>query len=379
MADTTLSPHYGADTTDPISRFDPALQPRLDRLAAESPRLAQLAGVHPYLFLALSSRTSPPDTQQISLERALNGEPLARVCEPMGIPLTLRHLPPEACFETPSPASWSGAAEKVFAAHMPAKPAVARRWLSSATIANHLCDERFALWVARQPEMYDGDKISPAALVALCVYAWHMQYGNAPSAVMSALRWTPRLALRTTIRRARHWQAYCALERTLPAGGVAPWIDRSVCNGYEFVPLNTAERLFIEAGGMKNCVMSYGETIAKGECRLFGIRRAGAHAATAEIRYIEDRGYLAITQIKGWANHKCPDEAAMTARDWIALHRHDKPFAATARSAETPPGAPDPLDAYRRAKAKARFGCTAIDWALIQAGLSSLAWRELLR
>ena len=374
MAEVTLSSRHGLNTTAPLNRFNQALQPQLARFAARSPRIAQLAQTHPYLFVALACQTGPQEFRRIAIQRTVDGEPLSRVCDAVQMPLSLRRLPPESCIETPSPALWARAADKTLAANIPAKPALARQWLRTITLAHHLCDERFALWVARQPEVLDTDKVPEVGLVALAVYAWHVQHGELPPTVTAALRWTPRLSLKTAIRRARHWRAYCALERLLTVAGVAPWIEHSVCNGYEFMPLNTAERLFEEGVAMKNCVMSYGEAIAKDDCRLFGIRRSGAYAATLEIRHIKPRNYLAITQIKGWANGKCPDDAAIAARDWIADFRDSPPV-----PREPPANRPDQLAGYRRAKLAGPFGCASLDWSLIEAGLSSLSWRDMMR
>lgn len=79
-----------------------------------------------------------------------------------------------------------------------------------------------------------------------------------------------------------------------------------VLDGYEFVALDTAEKLNAEADAMKHCVRQYAPLVLTGACWIYSMRSAGRSIATFELklaaRLRSGHRHYALTQAKGYEN-----------------------------------------------------------------------------
>lgn len=70
---------------------------------------------------------------------------------------------------------------------------------------------------------------------------------------------------------------------------------------------------------MQNCADQYSDRLARDKCRLFSIRRRGAHVATLEIGpHPRETGVLSINQLKARHNMPASAEVWQAAHAWMA-------------------------------------------------------------
>jgi len=121
---------------------------------------------------------------------------------------------------------------------------------------------------------------------------------------------------------ARNWIERLRLELSL---GGQPVLDLWLCpgsfEGYDFVPLDSAERLAEEAAAMENCVRTYARGIVSNRCRLWSIRKEGRRIADIEVR--RDRGcpLVYLNEVSAARNEPAPNDIWWLATRW--LHQHD--------------------------------------------------------
>src|SRR5262245_35436844 len=89
-------PSARADLIDRrLGRFRPEIQPRVRRLAASHPWVADLAASFPALLFALAAPRARVDAAA-ALALVTRGAPLAAVAAVLGAPMWMRRFPPEA-------------------------------------------------------------------------------------------------------------------------------------------------------------------------------------------------------------------------------------------------------------------------------------------
>jgi len=74
---------------------------------------------------------------------------------------------------------------------------------------------------------------------------------------------------------------------------------------------------------MKNCLRTYGSSLAHDYARLWTVRRDGERVATLKVAFWRGDPLLNIAELKGPGNTMAPRELWWAARRW--LHSHDLP------------------------------------------------------
>lgn len=302
-----------------LDRFHVSVRRDVRRLARASPRLAELAIVFPAAVYAIATRRGPLAARQHALALIERGATLKAVARALDVPFWLRRLPPEA-FAGPLPAlpSSESFARRV-ANRLPASPAESAFWLASAAFAVRACHEDFALWLAEQSLFSEqGD---PARLFGvLSAYAWFSTAETCRAHDLIVVPWRPEIAFDTALCAAKSWLNRLRLMLQLGEGVITDtWLSSGATMGYTFVPLVERRAILEEAQAMQNCADQYAERLARDKCRLFSIRRQGAHVATLEIGpHPRETGVLTITQLKARHNMPAPLEVWQAAHAWLA-------------------------------------------------------------
>ncbi len=356
-----------------IARFDERHWSKLQALACMSPRLGQLAKTHPFMFFALGVKYGALEDRELARKLAMAGRPLGEVCAAMGIPLSFRNLPPEACDRVPVPVRWSTAANRQLASLIPDDPVLAGDWLTGICLANAACDEKFALWLARNQQLFGDLRLGRNSLVALAVFAWYSQAEQVPAVKGFDTRWSAKLGVKKAFMRARTWGQYLGLVIEMgPEGLHDPWIADNEVDGYRFVPLTTPEDVLEEALAMRNCLISYGDSLARNHCRMFSVRRGKARVANLEVRYFRKREALEIVQIKGVQNTACPPQARAVAQRWINKHNAHVPGRAVSSPVYRKRRQDALLVPYLTAKQSVLRRIGPVDWSSVVKGLAEL-------
>lgn len=307
-------------TKTQLALFQGGVGPQLEACAALSERVAQLAFSHPLLFFGLATGWGPLAQRCAAIELAVEGRPLADVCDAMGLPFLLRRLPAESCREALPWVQWSADSGRQLAPHMPEVPDQAASWLRAISLSHYWCDEAFAIWTAAQPALFRGKPaLGRRALFPLALFAWFSQRPELAASPPRAWRWSPTLGFETTLQRLAAWLELLQLISDIGLEGLSDsWLPPASVEPYHFEPLTTPVALVAEGSGMKNCVVRYGARMARGSCRLFSLRRHGERIATIEVGYSRATGKLEIAQIKGYGNRSCTRATIEMAHRWLA-------------------------------------------------------------
>lgn len=304
-----------------LARFQGHSAGHLAAAAAISPRIAQLTSSFPLLFAALVTGHGPEDNRAQATGLTIAGAPLSHVAAAMGLPLCLRHLPPEACPLSFSHVMWSTAASRLLASLIPTDPPIARAWLAGTSYAARYGDETIAIWVARQHRLFGGEKTLPLPhlLLPIVLYAWHSRHR--PGLLLGWVPWMPSLELPEAFFRTVGWLKMIKPHVDLDPWGVDdPWLPEGRWGEYHFTPIASPIALRLEAIAMESCLIEYSEGIARNFCRLFSVEQAGRTVATMEVRPSETTALPTVFQIKGVKNADCPAEIQHAAEQFVKQH-----------------------------------------------------------
>lgn len=326
------------DLEDRLDRFRSDLRNPLRAFAQRSKAHEDLLWTFPALAIAAVTQA-----RAAALDALRDGAPLPVLARTLGVPMWLRKLPPEALHhDLPAPAQIDGedrAFGRKIANALPRSIEGGSVWLPSVLAARAACDDDFAVWWAQAK---NGVECIEAA-AAMGAYAWYSQHPRCTAASLIRRRWTPRAPAMAMAREAHDWLVRLLLDATR-AHGDEIYVSR--VDGYEFVELNTSAALTEEGQMMRHCVAAYGERVALGYSRIFGIRRQGARVATVEIRHINGCPRY-IQQLSGPKNEPVPEDVIKAVLAWLdcmrALPPDEPPKVSAARWAQL--WAP-----YRRAK-----------------------------
>jgi hypothetical protein len=287
-------------------------------LAARHRYLGDLALTFPGLLFALAAS---PGTQRDAIALALCGAPLKHIAAAAGVPLWLRALPPEA-FDTPLPELPDSEAFRLRIANLrPRDRRLAPLWLRAVGDAAALCDDAFALFVAREfvrpPRPRRGRRRTGGQLRLLSLYAW---YSRAPGTAAHRLierPWSEDMSLANAQENANAWWTCLDLFTSLGEKPIDPWLKPGVVDGYAFVPLCTWAEIADEARAMETCLRDYGYDVQQDCLRFWSVRRDGQRVATLSIGMRRDGGFLDITELQARGNTVAPREVWRAARQWF--------------------------------------------------------------
>ena len=306
-----------------LARFPhPSLQALCDCAAVE-PRVADLAASFPLIFQALAAEYGPLERRLDAVDAVVRGRPLVEVAPLLGLPMCFKRVPPEACSRPLDWVEFSADFNLQISNLMPDDPARLGPWLELVFYAAAICDEPFALWIARQHALFAHDPVDKAKLWPLALYYWHCREQTSALNWLAFTPWQSRMALASAIVQAKYWFNRVKL---LACCGETPiadsWLEGGVADGYDFVPLVGFWQIMEERLDLDNCLDCYGQKLALDLARVFGIRRAGRKVGALEIGpRLVNPCELRIVQIKGPVNGEVAIDVRVAACAWFERQR----------------------------------------------------------
>jgi len=298
-----------------LARFRPRFRSRVRTLAAQHPRLEDLASSFPALLFALAVPRRGYDREHVCA-RVIAGAPLRELSRLTQLPLWLRRVPPEA-FDRPIPAlPCSSFASGQIANHLPRSHKDIGAWLTAIGNAWGYADEAVAVWMARAWRRPPKRRHNYARHVQwMCVWAWYARHvADDPCKIRCA--WTPHLSLDAALRLSGEWRMNIELYAKLGGGPIADvWLKPGRIGPFDIVPLQTFEDVRDEALAMRHCIRWYGQELAENWCRLWSIRCGEQRIATFEISQVSESPFLHIGQLK------LADDKRAAAGIWAIAHR----------------------------------------------------------
>ncbi|MES1199015.1 MAG: hypothetical protein ABUS48_03450 [Pseudomonadota bacterium] len=312
-----------------LRRFPKAINARVRHLAARDPRLADLAVTFPALLAALAAPRRGFDAER-TIARVLAGASLALLADEAAVPLWTRALPPEA-FEGPVPALPAGPLfKRQIANHLPS-PKKAAAWVKDVAFVYRWADEGIALWLAR--ELTQPDLKKPKAPKRryrprrrpqleterrlLVLWAWHSQRPETFAHSLIETPWRPEIGLDNANNAARVWSENVRLHLDLGDRVVDDeWFETAEIEGYTFAPLRTAAEVLQEARAMKNCLRTYGSSIAEGWSRVWSMRRDGERVATIELNFSLGTTLITLAQVRVVEDKDAPADILRIVQRW---------------------------------------------------------------
>ncbi len=298
---------------DPVqgsSYFAAPYRQAIEQLTSRSPRLNDLTESFPAVLFALATGYGTTEDLQRAYHMICSGAPLKKVTSLLGIPWWMKKLPPQT-FEVP------------FAGELPDSAAFSRKivncfpkhsydlasWFRKTIRAYQLCDESFALWLSENPMLYSrmnevGE--NDASVELLAAWAWYSQNEDTQAHALMQTAWHPNIGIHKALDAAKTWYNRSKLVLYIGPEGIQDcWLQGMHINGYDIVPLRTAEEFILESQVMGNCLDQYADQIRFHRVRVFSIRRDGIPIANIEIGpHEDDRTMPGIEQVRGPKNRR---------------------------------------------------------------------------
>lgn len=288
-------------------------------LAAQSPRLGDLAQSHPVLFVALATGYGDPVRRAAAIEAALAGRRLRTVCDLAAIPYCLRSVPRDLC-PVPLPhADWSSDASPVLAQFIPDDPLTLCNWVPAIFFANGAAGEAFAMWLAIRHELFTREFRSTRQLLPIALYAWFAQHPEHELHGFLPARWSARGGSRRLLNATRAWLYRIGCRIYLPGSDAQEHQAVPFTIGpFQAIELSDYRALLAEQQAMDNCLDRYGRRIASGSHAVFSLRtQTGEPVANFEVAIHAPNGPL-ISEIRGRSNVDLAPEIIQPVLRWVA-------------------------------------------------------------
>ncbi len=322
---SSLVPHAAASTPDlrnrkldrQLLRFPSRYRPQIVALAKLHRNFGDLAFSFPALLFVAAVSHAKRDRAQLQ-QRIIKGAALKTLAQLAGLPIWMRKLQPEAFAKPIGPVPQQDITMRQIVNHLPRRARHAAYWLRNVSLATEVGDEAFAVWVAR--ECNNRREYEPC-LRKLALWAWFSLRPHLRGHSFITKPWRPQMKLKTARSAANEWHDRLRLHITIADATLqGQWLEAKSVDGFDFVPLLTANDIHEEARIMENCVRSYGEDLACNRERLWSVQQHGQRLATLSIGPHCDMGLLCITQIKARKNALVSRELALAATRWFNSH-----------------------------------------------------------
>lgn len=303
-----------------IKRFGKGYQRRLRKLVKVSSRLGDVLYAFPAAAFALVSGRADHARRGEAVRMIKDGASLKLVAKTLDLPVWTRRLPPEA-FETPLGVLPDGEAfARSVANHVPKDAEATAMWLRWVMAGHEGCDENFALWLARQ-RIYRADINVGTPVLPLATYAWFSKHCDEQRARRLVQRpWHKGVTLASAVDSMGTWFTRMLLDvtRADQTRGPGRYSGRKRHRLISFVQLRTPAELQEEGDAMDHCVGSYAAEVARGNCVIYSVRKAGQRVATMEIRWVYGHNRPPIVnQLRGYANAVVTDEVRKAVAEWM--------------------------------------------------------------
>jgi hypothetical protein len=288
-------------------RFHPLVRENVYRGAATSQRALQLIDTFPVLGLVIYCTSDEwRDRTSDAVKMVDRGARLNEIASFMDIPMWTRNLKPAV-------AHWFGHVPKDLHCYLPEKTWEQRLWLR-AFMSRGAEDPDFTYWIARNV-LKVGNRIGPVLNFLGDMNDW----------VMEAKRKKPRCIIRpfspdmsiNTVR-TELWHEAIAVRKAAKSKYKipTPWYPADEVNGYQIVPLDSAEELWKEGRAMHHCVGAYDYRVAAGKCYMYSVRLGDNRLATVEL--VRKKGEVRPLQIRAACNGKPPKEVKSAVKKWVS-------------------------------------------------------------
>jgi len=204
--------------------------------------------------------------------------------------------------------------------HLPRSPKLAPAWLQAVADAAEWGHEGAAVWIGRELVRDPRAKLGHLRLISL--FAWFSDHPTTTGFALMARRWEPEMRFAAALEAAQEWRTRIALQVRLGERPIADmWLSPGYVYGFDFVALRTAEDIAAEAAAMRNCLCSYGASLAHNRSRLWSVRMNGRRVATLCIANGDGDPLINIVEMRAADNADVSADVSWAAREW--LNRHD--------------------------------------------------------
>jgi hypothetical protein len=302
-----------------LQRFHPRFREAVGLLAMRHPRIADLALSFPALLFAFAVPRQGFDPA-VALSCVIDGRPLVEAAAAAGMPMWLRKLPPQT-FAGPLRKLPDGELfRRQIANHLPRSLKLAPTWLQVVADVADVAHEPAAVWAARE-FVREPRQLKLARLRLLGLWAWFSRQPATLGYELIERPWVPEMGIAHALAAADRWHETIALHLNLGREPVVDmWLQPASIGGHEFIALDSVAAIAEEAEAMKNCLRTYGGSVAHNRVRLWSVRRQGERIATLRLATSHGDPLPRILELKGPGNAKVSRELWWLARRWLHLH-----------------------------------------------------------
>jgi hypothetical protein len=205
--------------------------------------------------------------------------------------------------------------------HLPSSTNLAPIWLQTVADMAELAHDTAAVWIAQEVAR-ERRAVTPNQLRVIGLWAWFSGRPDTHGFTMIRTPWTPAMQIGSALDAARDWQTTVRLHVRLGRARIADaWLQPAHVGGYDFVPLTSASDIAEEAAAMRNCLRTYGYSVANNRVRLWSMRKDGQRAATLSVANRHRDPLPSIDELKAARNAEAPLDVWWAVRQW--LHMHD--------------------------------------------------------
>lgn len=302
-----------------FKRYRPLYQRAVRGLAAQHPRIADLALSFPALLFALAVPRRGLDPAR-AIERTIEGAPLAEVAAAADVPLWLRRLPPEAFAHPIGRLPDSKAFRRQIANHLPPRK-ISSVWLQAVSEMTDVAHEAAAIWIGREV-VREKRRVKLDRLRLVGLWVWFSDQSETLGHDMIQKPWTPDMRFGSALDAAYEWRTTVDLHAHLGRKPIDDlWLRPACVAGYDFLPLASGSDIAEEALAMNNCVRTYGSTLAHNWARLWSVRKDGRRVATLKVG--TGRGgdpLLNVIELRAAGNEDVSPEVSWAVRQWMNTH-----------------------------------------------------------
>ena len=305
-------------------------------LAQRDARLADLALSFPALLFALAVPRHGFEPDMV-IKQVQAGASIKNMGRLTGLPWWSRRLRPEAFQDKLERLPDGEPAARQIVNHLPRSTKLAPKWLAAVSSITKWGTPDAAIWIAR--EMLRSSKaVNVKRLHLISLYAWYSGRPDTLGASLIRNCWRPSMSFATALRHAGDWLESLALYAQLGDQAIDDvWLSRASVDGFEFVPLCTADEIRAEALAMQNCVRTLGDGISCNCYRLWSVRCGGTRVATLSVGYRYCDPLLQIAELKGPKNQNINRDVWWSACRWLHSHSLAEIMPFAARYGSVPP------------------------------------------
>lgn len=302
-----------------LLQFRPEVLGPVKALARRHRSLADLALSFPALLFVLAHPRKGFDPEPV-IRAVVAGEPLSHLACLAQVPRWLRQVEPPMFARALPALPDSALLRRTIVNHLPKKAKHATAWFEAVANAASNGTEEFVLWCARHLA-HGPDKELMAQLRLLALWSWYSAEHGARGHALVEYPFHPAITVKGAIARAKVWKESIHLHLDLAhAPVVDTWHAAATVDGFEFVPLRREEDIREEAQAMQNCLRTYGSSVARGQVRLWSVRRDGARWATLSVRRDQNLPIAYLGDIKAVRNGTPTNEVLQATHRWFFNH-----------------------------------------------------------